>query len=130
MSKRTAVSSGAALRQLVAPDAWSKSGWACGHMLVSPVFPLKAAGRARQELFELYVYTMGDKAYAHAMASLLDTSGTLFKNRIVANSDVTHHGQKDLDVVMLRGAERLVVILDDTEPVWSANRANLVQVRL
>jgi len=73
---------------------------------------------------------MGDKAYAHAMASLLDTSGTLFKNRIVANSDVTHHGHKDLDVVMLRGAERLVVILDDTEPVWAANRANLVQVRV
>jgi hypothetical protein len=47
----------------------------------------------------------------------------------VASSDVTTHGQKDLDVVMLRGAERLVVILDDTEPVWAANRANLVQVK-
>jgi hypothetical protein len=48
-------------------------------LLVTP--PLLPA--LRQEMFELYVYTMGDKTYAHAMASLLDTSGTLFKNRIV-----------------------------------------------
>lgn len=89
------------------------------------VFELFAA---LKDKFQFYVYTMGDKQYAHAMASLLDTSGALFKNRIVSNIDCTQKHQKDLDVVMLRGADDLVAILDDTEQVRASSTHVLVHV--
>eukprot|EP00959_Pyramimonas_sp_CCMP1952_P274702 5742617-Pyramimonas_sp.AAC.1 len=81
-----------------------------------------------KDIFQLYVYTMGDKLYAHAMASLLDTSGKLFKNRIVSQSDSTQRRVKDLDVIMLRGADELVLIMDDTQQVWANNKDNLLTV--
>ena len=35
-------------------------------------------------LFELHVYTMGDRAYARAMGGILDPDGRLFAGRIIS----------------------------------------------
>lgn len=67
------------------------------------------------KLYEMYVYTMGEKIYALAMARLLDPTGRLFGDRIISQLDSTKRNTKDLDVVL--GAESAVVILDDTEMV-------------
>ncbi|CAM6087114.1 unnamed protein product [Calypogeia fissa] len=79
---------------------------------------------AASKICEMYVYTMGERAYAVAMVRLLDPTGRFFGDRIISQGDSTRSTMKDLDVVL--GAESAVVILDDTEGVWPKHRANLV----
>lgn len=67
------------------------------------------------KFFEMYVYTMGERMYALAMARLLDPSGRFFGERVISQGDSTLRTAKNLDVVL--GAESAVVILDDTEGV-------------
>ncbi|XP_055822893.1 RNA polymerase II C-terminal domain phosphatase-like 4 isoform X2 [Solanum dulcamara] len=75
-------------------------------------------------LFEMYIYTMGERPYALEMASLLDPGGIYFHSRVIAQSDSTRRHQKGLDVVL--GQESAVLILDDTEVVWGKHRENLI----
>jgi len=81
---------------------------------------------AAHERYELVVYTHGDRAYAHAMARLLDPSGTLFGGRVISQADSTVGHVKSLDVVL--GQPDATLILDDTAGVWPAHAANLIQV--
>jgi RNA polymerase II C-terminal domain phosphatase-like 3/4 len=66
-------------------------------------------------MFEMYIYTMGDKAYAIEIAKLLDPTNVYFPSKVISNSDCTQRHQKGLDVIL--GAESVAVILDDTEYV-------------
>lgn len=77
-------------------------------------------------LFDLAVYTMGDRCYAEAMAALLDPDARLFQGRVISATDSTARSVKDLDVVL--GNDRSVLILDDTAAVWPRHRANLMVV--
>ncbi|KAL7120046.1 hypothetical protein ACP275_02G098800 [Erythranthe tilingii] len=76
------------------------------------------------KLFEMYIYTMGERPYALEMAKLLDPADIYFNSRIIAQGDCTQKHQKGLDVVL--GQESAVVILDDTEAVWSKHKDNLI----
>lgn len=67
------------------------------------------------EMFEMYIYTMGDRPYALQMAKLLDPRREYFSGRVISRDDGTEKHQKGLDVVL--GQESAVVILDDTENV-------------
>lgn len=67
------------------------------------------------EMFEMYVYTMGDRAYALEMAKLLDPKKEYFGDRVISRDDGTLKNQKGLDIVL--GQESAVLILDDTENV-------------
>ncbi|KAK6126946.1 hypothetical protein DH2020_039311 [Rehmannia glutinosa] len=75
-------------------------------------------------LFEMYIYTMGERPYALEMAKLLDPGDIYFNSRIIAQGDCTQRHQKGLDVVL--GQESAVVILDDTESVWGKHKENLI----
>nr|XP_016513820.1 PREDICTED: RNA polymerase II C-terminal domain phosphatase-like 4 [Nicotiana tabacum] len=66
-------------------------------------------------LFEMHIYTMGERPYALEMANLLDPGGIYFHSRVIAQGDCTQRHQKGLDVVV--GQESAVLILDDTEAV-------------
>lgn len=66
-------------------------------------------------LFEMYIYTMGERPYALEMAKLLDPGDIYFNSRIIAQGDCTQRHQKGLDIVL--GQESAVLILDDTEAV-------------
>lgn len=68
------------------------------------------------KLFEMYIYTMGERAYAIEMAKLLDPGDVYFHSRVIAQGDCTQRHQKGLDVVL--GQESAVLILDDTESVF------------
>ncbi|XP_069142987.1 RNA polymerase II C-terminal domain phosphatase-like 4 isoform X4 [Solanum lycopersicum] len=72
-------------------------------------------------LFEMYIYTMGERPYALEMANLLDPKGIYFHSRVIAQSDSTRRHQKGLDVVL--GQESAVLILDDTEVKSDENEA-------
>ncbi|KAK6127048.1 hypothetical protein DH2020_039209 [Rehmannia glutinosa] len=75
-------------------------------------------------LFEMYIYTMGERPYALEMAKLLDPGDNYFSSRIIAQGDCTQRNQKGLDVVL--GRESAVLILDDTEAVWGKHKENLL----
>ncbi|KAL5698910.1 protein-serine/threonine phosphatase [Ranunculus cassubicifolius] len=75
-------------------------------------------------MYEMYIYTMGEKAYALQMADLLDPERVYFPSKVVSQADCTQKHQKGLDVLL--GADNAVVILDDTEFVWSKHKENLV----
>ncbi|KAH7276279.1 hypothetical protein KP509_39G000800 [Ceratopteris richardii] len=85
-------------------------------------------------LYELHVYTMGNKAYATEMAKLLDPTGTLFAGRVISkgddgdivDGDERPPKSKDLDGVL--GMESAVVIIDDSARVWPHHRHNLIVV--
>lgn len=66
-------------------------------------------------MFEMYIYTMGERSYALQMASLLDPEKVYFRSGVIAKDDSTQKHQKGLDVVL--GQESAVLILDDTESV-------------
>lgn len=67
------------------------------------------------QMFEMYIYTMGDRAYAMEMAKLLDPRREYFDARVISRDDGTQRHQKGLDIVL--GQENAVLILDDTETV-------------
>ncbi|KAH9607920.1 hypothetical protein KSS87_013373, partial [Heliosperma pusillum] len=86
------------------------------------------------KLYELHLYTMGNKLYATEMAKLLDPSGNLFAGRVISrgNDGESSDGDdrvfktKDLDGVL--GMESSVVIIDDSVRVWPHNKLNLIVV--
>ncbi|KAG6479742.1 hypothetical protein ZIOFF_063214 [Zingiber officinale] len=86
------------------------------------------------KLYELHLYTMGNKLYATEMAKVLDPTGTLFAGRVISKGDDadTFDGDervpksKDLDGVL--GMESAVVIIDDSVRVWPLNKLNLIVV--
>ncbi|CAN8285210.1 unnamed protein product [Cochlearia groenlandica] len=86
------------------------------------------------KLYELHLYTMGNKMYATEMAKLLDPKGVLFNGRVISkgddgdllNGDERVPKSKDLEGVM--GMESSVVIIDDSVRVWPQNKMNLIAV--
>lgn len=86
------------------------------------------------KLYELHLYTMGNKLYATEMAKVLDPKGTLFAGRVISRGDDGDlcYGDdrlpksKDLDGVL--GMESSVVIIDDSVRVWPHNKLNLIVV--
>ncbi|KMT16881.1 hypothetical protein BVRB_2g043560 [Beta vulgaris subsp. vulgaris] len=75
-------------------------------------------------MFELCIYTMGERAYALEMAKLLDPENQYFQSRIISKDDYPKRDQKELDV--LKVPESLVIVLDDTKMVWEKNKENLI----
>ncbi|KAL3824623.1 hypothetical protein ACJIZ3_020652 [Penstemon smallii] len=76
------------------------------------------------KMFEMYIYTMGERPYALEMAKLLDPGDIYFNSKVIAQGDCTKRHQKGLDVVL--GQESAVLILDDTEAVWGKHKENLI----
>ncbi|MCO5597585.1 hypothetical protein L7F22_051664 [Adiantum nelumboides] len=58
------------------------------------------------KLFELHVYTIGDRAYAQVVAQILDPLGHLFGNRVISKAESTCRTTKDLDILV--SAEQLL----------------------
>ncbi|KAK8682508.1 hypothetical protein V6N13_054894 [Hibiscus sabdariffa] len=76
------------------------------------------------KMFEMYIYTMGDRSYALEMAKLLDPKKEYFSGRVISRDDGTHRDQKALDVIL--GQDSAVLILDDTEKVWRKHKDNMI----
>jgi TFIIF-interacting CTD phosphatase-like protein len=81
------------------------------------------------KLFEMHLYTMGNKLYATEMAKVLDPNGVLFAGRVISRGDdpeTVDTKCKDLEGVL--GLESSVVIIDDSPRVWPHNQLNLITV--
>lgn len=80
------------------------------------------------DLFDLWIYTLGERKYALQMAKLLDPQGVYFESRIISRDDCTVMNRKSLDVVVAQ--ENRVIILDDTRRVWEEHHGqqNLIEI--
>ena len=79
------------------------------------------------KLYELHVYTMGTRAYAHNIARIVDPDRKLFGNRVISrdeNGSITSKSLHRLFPV----STNMVVIIDDRADVWPRNRPNLIKV--
>ncbi|KAI4358068.1 hypothetical protein L6164_001972 [Bauhinia variegata] len=85
---------------------------------------VRAFLKEASEMFEMYIYTMGDRAYALEMSKLLDPQREYFNAKVISRDDGTQKHQKGLDVVL--GLESAVLILDDTENAWMKHKDNLI----
>ncbi|CAJ1838307.1 unnamed protein product [Sphenostylis stenocarpa] len=86
------------------------------------------------KLYELHLYTMGNKLYATEMAKVLDPKGVLFAGRVISRGDDTdsvdgeERAPKTKDLEGVLGMESGVVIIDDSVRVWPHNKLNLIVV--
>ncbi|KAK9740690.1 hypothetical protein RND81_03G054000 [Saponaria officinalis] len=84
-----------------------------------------------REMFELSIYTMGTRDYAHRMANLLAVGSGLHYlsmfGKIISKEDCTTIGKKGLDIVL--SDRRVVLIVDDRDDVWEGScKGNLVKI--
>ncbi|KAI3440629.1 RNA polymerase II C-terminal domain phosphatase-like [Psidium guajava] len=82
--------------------------------------------RQAGDMFEMYVYTMGNREYASTVVHLLDPEGAYFGSRVISREFSTSSTYKSLDLVL--APESAVLILDDTEEVWPDHRKNLIPI--
>lgn len=79
------------------------------------------------KIFELHVYTMGSRSYAHAVVKLFDCDGRLFHDRILSRDDnEIIENRKKLERIFPTD-DRMVLVIDDRADVWP-NCENLVRV--
>ncbi|KAL8526023.1 hypothetical protein ACS0TY_015300 [Phlomoides rotata] len=78
------------------------------------------------DLFQMCIYTMGDRRYALQMAKLLDPENIYFNCRIISRDDCTVKNQKSLDLVL--GHENATIVVDDTKMMWEKHKENLIEV--
>jgi len=83
------------------------------------------------ELFQLWVYTNGNAAYAGAVTRLLDPSGRLFDGRVIAQGSEDTSAMIDQPKFFLHGLETMesiTLVVDDRHAVWEAHADNLLSV--
>lgn len=69
------------------------------------------------QMFQLYIYTMGDKFYASKMAEFLDPQNEYFTpSRIFSHNENTQKHEKSLDLIPAH--ESTILIIDDNDSVW------------
>ncbi|CAA0224783.1 unnamed protein product [Arabidopsis thaliana] len=76
------------------------------------------------EIFSMYVYTMGNRDYAQAVLEWIDPKKVYFGDRVITRDESGF--SKTLDLVL--ADECGVVIVDDTRHVWPDHERNLLQI--
>jgi RNA polymerase II subunit A-like phosphatase len=79
------------------------------------------------KMYELHVYTMGTRAYAHNIAKIVDPDQKLFGNRVISRDENGSILAKSLQRLFPVSTD-MVVIIDDRADVWPMNRPNLIKV--
>lgn len=67
------------------------------------------------ELFDMYVCTLGKRKCALEIVKWLDPADIYFKTKVISREDCTLANQKSLDVMLLKKAATIIV--DDTPEV-------------
>ncbi|KAF2743904.1 hypothetical protein M011DRAFT_471030 [Sporormia fimetaria CBS 119925] len=78
------------------------------------------------QLYEMHVYTMATRAYAEAVAKIIDPTGKYFGDRILSRDENYTDKLKSLQRLFPTNTD-MVVIIDDRADVWHYS-ANLVRV--
>lgn len=80
------------------------------------------------QFYQLHIFTMGVRLYAHTVAEIIDPEGKFFSHRILSRDEcVDPHSKKaNLRSIFPRG-DKMVCIIDDRDDVWNF-APNLIQV--
>ncbi|THC99909.1 hypothetical protein EYZ11_000607 [Aspergillus tanneri] len=78
------------------------------------------------ELYELHIYTMGTRAYAQKIASIIDPDRKLFEDRILSRDESGSLTAKNLHRLFPVDT-KMVVIIDDRGDIWRWS-PNLIKV--
>ncbi|KAK1936870.1 protein phosphatase family protein [Babesia divergens] len=81
--------------------------------------------RQASQMYELYLFTMGTRAHAHAALKILDPKGVYFGNRIFSRSEA-RNSVKSLSRIF-PNYRNLLLILDDSEHIWE-NSPGIIKV--
>ncbi|CAN8289312.1 unnamed protein product [Cochlearia groenlandica] len=76
------------------------------------------------EMYLLYLYTMGDRDYAKTVLKLIDPEKKYFGRRVITRKDSPY--VKKLDLVLVDDCG--VVIVDDSPQVWPHHKSNLLEI--
>ncbi|KAL2927676.1 RNA polymerase II C-terminal domain phosphatase-like 4 [Bienertia sinuspersici] len=81
------------------------------------------------DMFDLWVYTLGSRAYATRVVELLESEVPSVKIwNVISSEDCFKYRVKGLDVVLAH--ENVVLVVDDSEHVWGeCYRKNLINVK-
>ena len=81
------------------------------------------------KFYELHIFTMGSRMYAHTVAKFLDPDGKFFAHRIRSRDEFinSHSKVHDLKALFPCG-DHMVSIIDDREDVWNY-APNLITVK-
>jgi RNA polymerase II subunit A-like phosphatase len=78
------------------------------------------------QLYEMHVYTMATRAYAQAVAKIIDPDGRYFGDRILSRDENYTDKLKSLHRLFPTNTD-MVVIIDDRADIWHYS-ANLIRV--
>ncbi|KAH7549339.1 hypothetical protein JRO89_XS13G0017000 [Xanthoceras sorbifolium] len=78
-------------------------------------------------MFHIYVCSTGSRFYVKKLAKFLDPEGNYFHTRLIACEDLGQRVRKSLNLVLSQ--QRDIVIVDDTQSVWSDYLDNLITVK-
>ena len=85
------------------------------------------------QMYELYIYTNGNRAYAEAVVPLLDPMGCYFNNmgRVIAQGANRFPSMASVEPKTLerfKGKEGVTVIVDDNSDIWKPYSSHLVTI--
>lgn len=84
--------------------------------------------RSLSKIFEMHVFTLGTREYAHKVVSLIDPDNTMIRDRIRSRCDSSSSVSKEQEIFeIFPTGDRIVAILDDRRDVW-AGTDNIIQV--
>ncbi|XP_066910674.1 RNA polymerase II subunit A C-terminal domain phosphatase-like isoform X2 [Clytia hemisphaerica] len=79
--------------------------------------------------YELHIFTMGSRMYAHTIAKMLDPDGKHFAHRIRSRDEFINSFSKFHDLkALFPCGDHMVCIIDDREDVWNF-APNLIMVK-
>ncbi|KAI9469957.1 MAG: hypothetical protein EXX96DRAFT_612426 [Benjaminiella poitrasii] len=79
------------------------------------------------KFYEMHIYTMGTRAYADAVAKIIDPEGKLFQDRILSRDENGSMTKKRLQR-LFPSDQTKVLVLDDRADVWDYS-PNLIQIK-
>ncbi|KAF0990488.1 hypothetical protein HZS_1500 [Henneguya salminicola] len=80
------------------------------------------------QFFELHVFTLGTRDYAHQVVRMLDPENKLINDRIRSRCDSTSSISKEQEIARIfPTGEHMVIVLDDRRDVWGGVD-NIIQV--
>lgn len=105
-------------------DLWKYNGGYSSEFLIKLRPFVHEFLKEANEMFVMYVYTMGDRDYANNVLKLIDPEKIYFGDRVITREESPFI--KTLDLVL--ADECGVVIVDDSPHVWPHHKRNLLEI--
>ena len=79
------------------------------------------------KLFEMHIFTHGERIYADQIAKMIDPNKTLFGDRVLSRDECPDIYTKTLEHIF-PCSDNSVLVIDDKTDVWKKNLGNVIQI--